>query len=83
MESTPANAACHDPIRDCARIVGPFGNVSDARNDDGEPIQLVEPDRRNYDCGSGGCHFRPDVFRLHIDDQVQSAVVLSGGETDV
>ena len=39
--------------------------------------------RGKYDLEVGGSHSRPDVFRLHVNEQAQSAVALSGGECHV
>jgi hypothetical protein len=52
-------------------------------NFDGELGQLAELGRGKYDCGNGGSHSRPNVFRLHVNEQAQSAVDLFGGEPDV
>jgi nitrilase len=83
MESTSATAVCHYLIQDCACIVGPLGDVLVEPNFDGKLDQLAELGRGKYDCGNGGSYSRPDVFRLHVDEQAQSAVVLSGGGPDV
>jgi nitrilase len=72
-------------IRGGSCIVGPLGNILAAPNFDGELIQVAELDRGDiargkYDFDVVGHYSRPDVFRLHVNEQAQSAVALSGGE---
>lgn len=75
-------------IRGGSCIVGPLGNVLVRPNFDGELIQVAELDRGDiargkYDFDVVGHYSRPDVFRLHVNEQAQSAVSLSGGEPHV
>jgi nitrilase len=75
-------------IRGGSCIVGPLGNVLVKPNFDGELIQVAELDRGDiargkYDFDVAGHYSRPDVFRLHVNEQAQSAVSLSGGEPHV
>ncbi|MBP2311796.1 carbon-nitrogen hydrolase family protein [Azospirillum soli] len=75
-------------IRGGSCIVGPLGNVLVKPNFGGELIQVAELDRGDiargkYDFDVAGHYSRPDVFRLHVNEQVQSAVALSGGEFHV
>lgn len=72
-------------IRGGSCIVGPLGNVLVRPNFDGELIQIAELDpgdiaRGKYDFDVVGHYSRPDVFRLHVNEQAQSVVALSGGE---
>lgn len=73
-------------IRGGSCIVGPLGNVLVKPSFDGELIQVAELDRGDiargkYDFDVVGHYSRPDVFRLHVNEQAQSAVALSGGES--
>lgn len=75
-------------IRGGSCIVGPLGNVLVKPNFDGELIQVAELDRGDiargkYDFDVAGHYSRPDVFRLHVNEQAQSAVALSGGDFHV
>ena len=75
-------------IRGGSCIVGPLGNVLVKPSFDGELIQVAELDRGDiargkYDFDVAGHYSRPDVFRLHVNEQAQSAVALSGGEFHV
>ena len=74
-------------IRGGSCIVGPLGNVLVRPNFDGELIQLAELDRGDiargkYDFDVVGHYARPDIFRLHVNEQAQSVVARSGGEPD-
>ena len=72
-------------IRGGSCIVGPLGNVLVEPSFDGELIQVAELDlgdiaRGKFDLDVVGHYARPDVFRLHVNEQALSAVSLSEGE---
>ena len=65
-------------------IVGPLGQVLVQPDFTGETIQLAELDRRDiargkYDFDVTGHYARPDVFRLHVNERPQPAVVSNSG----
>lgn len=65
-------------------IVGPLGQVLAAPNFEGETILTAEIDRREiakgkYDFDAAGHYARPDVFRLHVNEKPQPAVVSNSG----
>lgn len=65
-------------------IVGPLGQVLAAPDFTGETIRIAELDRRDiargkYDFDVTGHYARPDVFRLHVNERPQPAVVSNSG----
>jgi nitrilase len=71
-------------IRGGSCIVGPLGTVLVEPNFDGELIQIAELDRGEiargkFDFDVAGHYARPDVFRLHVNEQPMSPVVASTG----
>lgn len=65
-------------------IVGPLGQVLVEPDFTGEKIQIAELDRRDiargkYDFDVTGHYARPDVFRLHVNERPQPAVVSNSG----
>lgn len=68
-------------------IVGPLGQVLAAPDFSGETILTAEIDKAEiakgkYDFDAAGHYARPDVFRLHVNERPQPAVVSNSGAAE-
>jgi nitrilase len=68
-------------------IVDPFGNFLAGPNTEGEAILTAEIDRAQvvrgkFDLDVTGHYARPDIFRLHVDEQSKKPVTFRDGDTE-
>lgn len=68
-------------------IIGPLGQILAGPNFEGECILTAELDldeiaRGKFDFDVVGHYARPDVFRLHVNEQAQPVVVTASDPTD-